>query len=253
MTPGSDSILTVTPFSVGDASVLTVSGTLDTYTYVQLRDEIIKVALAEPCAVIIDVSRLFVPSPSALAVFTSARWHVSTWPEIAIVLMANDPAMRKTIRANGIARYVPVFATVEAAAEATSGDEPPPYRHRIRAHLPATEDSIPQCRDMIDDFFTAWSQTELIAVGKVIATALVENVLQHTSSQPYLRLESDGRYVTVAVEDDSPSPAAFRETQTAGDIPTGLRIVAALSRAWGNAPTPTGKTIWAIVGPENRL
>jgi hypothetical protein len=59
--------------------------------------------------------------------------------------------------------------------------------------------------------------------------------------------------VTVAVSDHSPSPAGFRESHTSGKLPSGLRIVASLCRAWGNAPTPTGKTIWAVVGPENRL
>ena len=31
----------------------------------------------------------------------------------------------------------------------------------------------------------------------------------------------------------------------------GLSVVAALSRQWGNVPTSTGKTVWALIGPEN--
>lgn len=34
---------------------------------------------------------------------------------------------------------------------------------------------------------------------------------------------------------------------------SGLAIVAALSRAWGSSPTSSGKTVWAIIGPENQL
>jgi hypothetical protein len=26
-----------------------------------------------------------------------------------------------------------------------------------------------------------------------------------------------------------------------------------MCRMWGNSPTPTGKTVWAVIGPENRL
>ncbi len=34
---------------------------------------------------------------------------------------------------------------------------------------------------------------------------------------------------------------------------SGLAIVDALSRAWGSTPTASGKTVWAIIGPENQL
>jgi len=238
---------------VGDVSTLTVGGTLDTRTYQQLRDEVIKAALDGPRRVVVDVSRLTVPAASAWAVFTSARWHVSRWPEVAIVLVCDDPATRRTIAQNGIARFVPVYSSIEAATETLAHDASPLYRHRVRAHFPATNASVSHCRDMVEDFLAAWSQKGLISVSKVIVTAFVENVLQHTDSRPNVRLETDGNTVAVAVEDSSAAPALFREAQMASDHPTGLRIVNALSRAWGNTPTPEGKIIWAIVGPENRL
>jgi hypothetical protein len=87
----------------------------------------------------------------------------------------------------------------------------------------------------------------------VIVTAFVENVLQHTDSPPGVRLETDGSAVTVAVEDASRQPPSLSENLTAGNVPTGLRIVAALCRMWGYAPTSSGKTVWAVIGPENCL
>ena len=59
------------------AVLLTVRGTLDSITYRSLRDQIIKAALDEPKAVIVDVTHLGVPAESAWVVFTSARWHVA--------------------------------------------------------------------------------------------------------------------------------------------------------------------------------
>jgi len=56
---------------------VTADGLLDTFTYQTLRDTVIKAALDEPSAVIVDVNRLSVPSATAWSVFTSARWHVS--------------------------------------------------------------------------------------------------------------------------------------------------------------------------------
>ena len=66
--------------------------------------------------------------------------------------------------------------------------------------------------------------------------------------------KSTGAAVTVAVEDSS-HPRRVCEEATDGRtrVPSGLRIVAAMCRTWGNTPTPTGKTVWAVIGPENRL
>ena len=85
-------------------------------------------------------------------------------------------------------------------------------------------------------------------------TALVENVLLHTDSRPCMRLEADGDSVIVAVEDASHIPATITERAVGRYIPpSGLGIISVLCRMWGNAPTPTGKTVWAVLGPENRL
>lgn len=103
-------------------------------------------------------------------------------------------------------------------------------------------------------WLTAWSLTDLIPVTKIVVTAFVENVLQHTDSMPMIRLETDGAAVFVAVADSSHRRAEICEAASmAGSPPSGLHIVSALCRAWGNAPTSSGKTVWAVIGPENRL
>jgi len=55
------------------------------------------------------------------------------------------------------------------------------------------------------------------------------------------------------VEDADYAPAGVREHLRPNEAPSGLRVVAALCRAWGNSPTSTGKTVWAVIGPENQL
>jgi hypothetical protein len=186
-------------------------------------------------------------------VFTSARWHVGQWPEIPIVLVCEEPDRRFAIARNGVARYVPVYPTIDAALDALSADESRSARRRARANLPAEPSSLRRSRQLVDDWLTAWSQVGLIPVSKVIVTALVENVLHHTDGPPNVRLETDGTMVTVAVEDASRAPPGVTEASAAGNAPTGLKIVAALCRTWGSAPTPSGKTVWAVIGPENRL
>jgi hypothetical protein len=245
--------LTVTAEVVRNATVLHTRGVLEDSTYVVLRDKIIDAALDEPRAVVIDVTELRVPAESALSVFSSARWIVSRWPEVPIALVCEHIAGRDALARSTIAKLVPVFPTIDSALDALPLPATHQNRRRAQAELPASPDSLRRSRELAEEWLTAWSQTDLIPVTKVVITAFVENVLQHTDSRPRVRLESDGATVTVAVEDRSNSPAVVREGEWAKNAPSGLLIVAALCRAWGNAPTPAGKTVWAVIGPENRL
>ena len=243
--------LTVTAESVGDSTVLNARGVLDGSTYLALRDRVIDAALEEPDAVIVEVTELDVPAESAWLALTSARRHVDRWPEVPISLVCRHAAGRDAIVRCGVARFLPVHSTIQSAVAALSQTHRD--RRRARADLPAAVGSLKRSRDLVAEWLTAWSRPELIPVTNIVVTTLVENVLQHTDSRPRLRLETDGAAVTVAVEDSSHAPAGLREAAMAMRAPSGLRIVAALCRMWGNAPTPTGKTVWAVIGPENRL
>lgn len=253
-TTGWPQTLSVTGRTVGDVRVLVTEGVLDSVAYLPLRDNVIQEALDEPAAVIVDVSDLAVLAPSAWRVFTSVRWHVYIWPKVPIALVCDDPARRDAIVSTGISRQIPVYPTVDSAIDARCRTGPQPKRRRARADLPATNASLQRARELVAEWLTAWSRAELIPVTKVVVTTFVENVLQHTDSRPRVRLETDGTAVAVAVEDASHVPAGVHEPAFGSHMaPSGLRIVAALCRKWGNAPTSTGKAVWAVIGPENRL
>jgi anti-anti-sigma regulatory factor len=218
-----------------------------------LRDSVVNAALDEPRVVIVDVSELRVPDASAWSVFSSARWHVRTWPDVPIVLVCANDATRRLIRHCGITRYVPAFATTQAALQSV-GDEWPRPRRRARAELPPHVSSIVDAQRLVGGWLSGWSCAPLIPVAATVATAFVENVLRHTDSAPTLRVEYDGSLVAVAVEDASTALAQRREDARSGTHQlSGLAMVTALTRGWGNLPTPTGKIVWAAVGPENVL
>jgi anti-anti-sigma regulatory factor len=244
--------LTVSPGAADTDCLLTVKGVLDTTTYLKLRDSIIKAALDEPRAVLVDVNHLDVPSSSAWSVFTSARWHVSTWPDIPVVLITGRAEHQSTIARTGVTRYVPAHTSVEAAL-ATLRDGRC-VRRRIRAELPAALASLRTARAVVADCLNAWSQGELTPVATVIVNVFVENVLQHTTCAPVVVVESSGGFVSISVRDDSLAPAVRHEDPYRGGDPvSGLAIVASVCRAWGSMPTLSGKAVWAVIGPENRL
>jgi hypothetical protein len=245
--------LVVSAEAVRDAIVLYAHGVLEDSTYVALRNKIIGAALDEPNAVVVDVTDLRVPAKSAWSVFSSAQWLVSRWPQVPIILVCTHTAGRDAVVRSGVGRHVGVYPSIGTAVEVSAQSAPHRNRHRARAELTASATSLRRSRELVDAWLTAWAQPKLIAVTKIVVTSLVENVLQHTDSPPGLRLESDWDSVAVAVEDFSHGPAVLRERTTSNGGLSGLRIVAALCRMWGTAPTPTGKTVWAIVGPENGL
>ncbi len=236
-----------------DVPILVVDGVLDSSTYRSVRDFVIKAALDEPRAVVVDVDRLCVPSASAWTVFTSARWHVSVWPDVPVLLVSGRLQVRRTIAASGVTRYVPVHPTRESALAAVRG-RLLQVRRRARTELPRSRASVGLGRGIVTDWLTKWRSRELVPAAATVATILVENVLDHTDSAPALIVESYRDAVTVAVEDCSDHlPGRHEDAYRGAEIVAGLAIVSALCRAWGSTPTPSGKTVWAVVGRENRL
>lgn len=239
---------TITPAD----TTLIMDGVLDATTYHSVRDAIVKAALDAPPLVLVDVTALWAPSPSAWAVFTSARWLVVDWPDIPIGLVCSHVAGRRMLARNGITRYLPVYGSVEAARTAmTSALDP--SRRRVRQVWPASPAAVPSIRSFLAHWLEVWALDEFAATAGVVATVLVDNVLQHTESQPDVRLETDGLTVTVAVTDGSHTPACVREEDEVIGALSELHIVHALTRVWGNTPMHEGKVVWAVMGPENRL
>lgn len=245
--------LDVAAEAVDSITVLRPRGVLDSGTYRSLRNRIIKAALDEPKVVVVDFTDLSVAAESALTVFTSARWHVNTWPAVPIVLVCEHPAGRSAVTRSGITRHIPVYESLQEATDRLATCGPPPVRRRARAELPAAAISLQRARELVTEWLSTWSKSHLIPVAKVVVTTLVENVLQHTDTPPSLRVETDRSTVTVAVTDASHRHAGLREEVAPVAGASGLHIVAALCRAWGTAPTPSGKTVWAQIGPENAL
>lgn len=233
-------------------TALKIGGVLDSSTYSEIRDCVIEAALAEPTAVLVDVSGLHAPAESAWIAFTSARWHVSVWPDIPVVLVCDHAQGRSSIARSGATRHISVHPDEMAAARSVRDWYIP--RRRASADLATTRERVRRARTLLSRWLAVWDRSEMVVTASTVASILVENTLVHTTGGATLILEAIDDHITVAVSDGSRTPAARHEDSTTGaHTVSGLAIVSALSRSWGCTPTASGKTVWALIGPENRL
>ena len=79
------------------------------------------------------------------------------------------------------------------------------------------------------------------------------NVAKNSRKAQSYRVSAAEIDALIAVSDESTAPAQRLPSPAQGIDVSGLAIVDALSRAWGSTPTPSGKTVWAVIGPENQL
>lgn len=251
MDPGGRKPLRISTTEVAGSSVLTVEGVLSYTTYVQLRDVIVKAALDEPRAVVIDVTGLAVGDETALAVFVSAHWQVAEWPNVPMGLVCSHTRGQAALRRNGVTRYLPVYPTLQSATTELPDKALRNYRHRARATLPAEESSSRRCRELVSQWLTTWARTDFIHAVSTVATELVENALTQTDRTFSLRVETNGSTMTLAVQHTSTKTLTCRDPN--GEILFGEEIVAATSRVWGSYTTAAGTTVWAVIGPENRF
>ena len=232
--------------------VLTAAGVLDANNSAELRDSLTKAATNVPTAVVVDVSALEVPDEAVWSALVSARWQVDARPDVPIVLVSANRAAREAIARGGVARFIPVYPTENAAMKAVAKQGRRERQH-AKATLPANLASLREARQLVREWLTTWSKPGLIPAALVVVNIFIENVLEHTGSDPLLRIECDGHAATIAVSDGSVAPAVRLTSPPKGIDVSGLAIVDALSRAWGSTPTSSGKTVWAIIGPENQL
>jgi anti-anti-sigma factor len=242
-------MLSSTTHTGADATVIRLSGELNASTYHEVRDSLIKVAVDEATAVIVDINHLDVRDEQSWAVFTSARWLVQQWPKVPIALVSGDPGVRKRLADRSVARYVPVYDTLTAARHAIGGGKCR-YRHRAREYFGAYPSSVNSAMLFVHEYLVAWSMHDKIPVASTVVTVFAENALSHTNEGFDVRLEGTFEEVVVAVSDSS-TVSAVRRERPRGSCPAGLDIVSALCRRWGNAPTSAGKTVWARIGPDD--
>ncbi|MFD2420138.1 ATP-binding protein [Amycolatopsis pigmentata] len=231
-------------------AIARLTGRLDSLNYLRTRDQLIKLALEEPRAVVVEVDGLEVPSEPLLTVFSAAWMKVSQWPGVPILVVATDVIRRRWLKRCAFSRFVPVFADIDEAVDSLGVT---PMRRRATIDLAAEPSSAALARRFVRGVCAEWSVEPEIEEVVCVASELVENVVKHADTVMQLRLELRDRLLTVAVRDGSPHQAVLRQSQSGLPVGLGLRIVSHLSRTWGCTPDIRGgKVVWAAfkAGPE---
>lgn len=124
------------------------------------------------------------------------------------------------------------------------------------AHPPTTirrdiGSPIAAARAAVADAVGKWDR-DFVSLALVLTTVLVRNALVHTSADPEIAIEVRGSdQLFVAVSDDSSDvPARVEDEHGHTRAASGLAVLTTLSRQWSYTPRGTGKTVWAVIGPE---
>lgn len=116
---------------------------------------------------------------------------------------------------------------------------------QVSLQLPADLASVSRARAFLLETFGSWGLGRLTDDGMLVVSELVTNAIRHAGTACTLELAADDSAVRIAVADEgsgSPDPQPFSDTQSHG---RGLRIIGALSAAWGVDALPVGKIVWA--------
>jgi serine/threonine-protein kinase RsbW len=101
-------------------------------------------------------------------------------------------------------------------------------------------------RDVLRD-----QSRETVDAAELMACELATNAVQHAQSEFELAIHS-GKEIRVEVRDTGqgrPTPRSPTPHEPSG---RGLRIVEAVSDAWGVIPSPSGKTVWFTLPQQHR-
>ena len=229
-----------------DCLVIRPAGTLDVATYPDLRDRLLKHAVEQPRALVVDLTDLVVELESLLSVFATVWLRTRDWPAVPLLLVASPDQVPNP---KALRRYATVHGTVEAAIASVGAQ---PLRRRTDRWMPCDVVSPIAARTFVRETCLLWGlPADLTTDAAVVATELVTNAVEHARSAARLRLELRRDLLTIAVSDDDPTPATLRDTAWGEHLPGGygLLLVSRLAATWGCVPDPENhrKVVWAVL------
>ena len=113
--------------------------------------------------------------------------------------------------------------------------------------LPPEAASVGAAREFVARTLAAWRLPELVDSAVLAVSELATNALLHARSQFTVSVEVPNDEIVLAVADRSTLPLHLRRYNLAATTGRGLRLVAALTTAWGVDQLAHGKRVWCAL------
>ncbi|GAA2811974.1 STAS domain-containing protein [Crossiella cryophila] len=207
-------------------------GRLDLSTRQRLLDGLLKIAAAEPAALVVHLGKLELGTPPALGVFHRVRRQVHEWPGIPMALVAEEPGLLAALIRSPRDRLLPVCPSLSEAVRVCRS---PPIRQR-QLHLPCRDISELRARLFVTEVCLDWGVQAALGDALLVVAELVAAAVAAGGAELWVRVHSRGPRLTVSVRDRTPVAVAQV-----------LPAVAQLALAHGQAPTAGGKVAWAVL------
>jgi anti-anti-sigma regulatory factor len=237
----------------GPLKVVIPIGDLDLSGATRLLAILAQAARTGSRVVVVDLSRLTVPDDAGhlLMVFPAAQRRAGCWPHSAVHLAAPGRRVALRLRRMGMARFLPVHATVAAAMIAAE----PEVAGTRREFAVMPDTSGPgAARELLGQLWpdTRWER-DARQDGMVVVSELTSNAARHAGTLYTVSMALSARHFLVGVTDPSRSQPILQPVETLAVSGRGMQLVSALSHDWGaRLIHERGKTVWASLGRGNR-
>ncbi len=231
-----------------DGVVLTPVGVLGISTAPRLRRVLLSLIADQPPAVIVDLNRVHVQTSAALSLFAAAARRSAQWADVPIVLVSDSPVAGRSLNTLAIARFVPVYPTMDVAV-ASIRRLPP--RLQARRIVRRDAHTLAPVREFVDQTCQQWKLGALEADMRSVAEELVSNAITHAHTDATMLLHPRRGCLLVTVGDGSHTPPQLSppDRDPLHTHGYGLVIVDELAQRWGSAWTANGKVVWALLTP----
>lgn len=134
-----------------------------------------------------------------------------------------------------------------------SSIQDPDHSLRHERHVPSLLSAHGIARDFVRVHLVRWGRTEILSDAQVIIGELFTNAITHSRSEGHvIAIDWNGGLIRLEVWDSSPVRPIKRPIDPEAEHGRGIRIVEALSYAWGSRMAASGKCVWAILPPAER-
>jgi hypothetical protein len=227
------------------ATVVRATGELNAGSYPVLRDGLLEIATDAPDGLVADMSDLTIGDSSLVRVFSLVARRIGDWPGLPFAIVAGA-GHGEVLNRHAAGSHIAVRAGLAAATAALDH----PLRRRCERTFSRSERTSARIREFVTGRLTEWEVPELGEDVRLVATELADNVLQHTTSEPKLRLDLRRGVCTVAVADQDTRPAMLLERLSPLEPGMGLKLVTQIARTWGCSRSwAGGKVVWAVLPP----